>query len=66
MAPLSVEEVLSKLEAHEAVCAYRYKELKDALDRLQGFAAKAIFAIMGGMAVVIGYLLYFFVLPHIK
>ena len=66
MAPLSVEEVLSKLETHEAVYAYRYKELKDTLDRLQGFAAKAVFSVMGGMVVVIAYLLYFFVLPHIK
>lgn len=66
MAPMSAEEVLAKLETHEAVCAYRYKELKNAMDRLQGFAARMVFSVMGGMVVIIGYLLYFYVLPHGK
>jgi hypothetical protein len=54
-------DVVARLAIHEAVCAERYREVRDSLEAIQRFLNRATWTIGSGMALIIGWLIIRFV-----
>jgi hypothetical protein len=54
-------DVVARFAIHEAICAERYRELRNSFEAIQGFLNRANWAIGGGMALIIGWLVVRFV-----
>lgn len=51
-------EAANRIETHEQVCAERYKGIRDDVGGVKSFLGRAAWAIIGGMAAIIGALLW--------